>query len=298
MRHINYNHLLYFWTVAKEGSIVKASGVLHLTPQTISAQIKLLEDSLGFQLLEKAGRGIKVTEQGQAVRAYADEIFTLGLELSRRMRNQSNEGSSVLKVGLVETLPKVAVESFLRPVMETEPVVRLVCHEGKLEELVSELAIHALDLVLSDRSMPSSSNLKVYNHLLGVSPVAIYAPVSKIDLYRDNLPSSLDGAPMLLPLENSPLRHAADQWFFANNIIPEIVAECSDSALIKALASTERGLFVAPANLAVDIERITHCTMLTVLDEFTEHYYAISAERKISHPSVNLIASKARSALS
>lgn len=295
MRHINYNHLFYFWNVAEAGSIAGASRRLYLTPQTISTQIKLLEQSTGTALFEKAGRGLALTETGNVVKEFADEIFSLGTELSRYMRGGELQASSELNVGIVETLPKIAVEQFLEPAFDAD--VRLVCTEGALEDLVVELNQHRLDMILSDQSVFAGESPNVYVHALGVSELALFAPDALWKKYIHTLPEGLADAPLLFPFESSPLRRAGEDWFLQHGISPRVVAECSDSALIKAMATAGRGLFIAPLNISDDIVKATGCEMLTRLNGFVERYYAITLEKKINHPIVGEIAEAARTSL-
>jgi len=208
MRHINYNHLFYFWNVADVGSIAAASKRLYLTPQTISTQIKHLEEATGTPLFQKEGRRLVLTEQGTVVKGFADEIFSLGRELSQFMRGADTISAGDLRVGIVETLPKIAVEQFLEPAFDSG--TRLLCTEGDLAALVVELTNHTLDLVLSDQSVSTGDSSKVHTHLLGVSKLAFYASDKLVEELKDALPGSLNDAPILMPHESSPLRRAAD----------------------------------------------------------------------------------------
>jgi len=295
MRHINYNHLFYFWNVANEGSIAGASRKLFLTPQTISAQIKLLEEVSESPLFEKSGRTLTLTAYGETVKGFADEIFSLGGELTRFLRGHESSSPTRLNVGVVETVPKMAVELFLEPAFDGE--FSLWCQEGDIESLVAELMAHKLDIVISDISIAADGGVRGFTHLLGTSALALYAPESLFMNYSAGLPDSLNGAPVLLPLSNSPLRRAAEDWFLKLGVAPNVVAECSDIALITAMAAAGRGLFVAPINIRKDIERATGCVVLTEMDGFEEKYYAITAERKIEHPAVAAIAENARVSL-
>ena len=295
MRPINYNHLFYFWNVAETGSIANASKRLYLTPQTISTQIKLLEEATGTPLFDKVGRRLVLTEQGTIVKGFADEIFMLGTELSLYMRGGDKQFSSELNVGVVETLPKIAVEQFLEPAFDAD--VRLRCVEGTLSSLVVELNAHKLDMILSDQPLSTVKSANSYVHLLGVSKLALFAPeVLWTQLHTRPL-KSLNDVAVIFPADPSPLRRAGEDWFMQQGITPKIVAECSDSALIKAMATAGRGLFIAPLNIRGDIEAATGCKVLTELDGFNERYYAITLEKKIKHPVVSEIAESARTAL-
>ena len=276
MRHLNYNHLLYFWTVASEGSIARASEVLHLTPQTISGQLKLLEETIGEPLFLRAGRGLVLTDTGRVVSQYADEIFSLGAELTQRMRG-GEPGA---------------------PVMELEDDIRIVWGEGELESLLGDLAVHKLDLVISDRAIPSGLNVKAYNHALGESTVQFFAPKHVAYRYVRSFPDCLEGGRVLLPVTGSPLRRSLEEFFDRKGVVPKVVAEFDDSALLKAFGEAGAGFFPAPAAIAEQVEHMYHAKSIGEVDGVTEHFYAISPERKIKHPAVVRITEVARERLS
>ena len=296
MRHVNYNHLFYFWKVAVTGSITSASKELYLTPQTISTQVKLLEESTGMPLFQKSGRRLVLTEQGNIVKGFADDIFSLGTELSQFMRGSDSQTATDLKVGIVETLPKIAVEQVLEPAFDQD--IRLSCIEGDLSSLVNDLNAHQLDLIISDQSYTVNESSNIYVHALGQSKLALFAPLALWEEYHDKCPSGLNNAPVLFPTENSPLRRAGEDWFLQHGVTPKVVAQCSDSGLIKAMAAAGRGLFVAPLNIRAEIERATNSRVLTEMDEFNERYYAITLDKKIQNPLVSEITDSARIALS
>jgi LysR family transcriptional activator of nhaA len=295
MRHLNYSHLLYFWTVAQEGSVRKASESLHLTPQTISGQIKLLEDSIGTPLLQRVGRGITLTETGRLVHQYANEIFALGAELAQRMQSAEPGTPAVLTVGIVSTLPKLITHRTLEPVMQSvDGITRLVCREGELENLLADLAVHRLDLVLSDRPVPPGLNVKAYNHKLGTSEIGFFAHKKLARKYAARFPEGLDGAPLLLPVNTSVLRRRLDDWFERLGITPVIVAGFDDSALLKAFGAGSSGLYPAPMAIEDELMHMYHARCIGQADGLRESYYAISPERKINHPSVLRITEAAR----
>jgi LysR family transcriptional activator of nhaA len=295
MRHINYNHLFYFWNVAEFGSIAGASKRLYLTPQTISTQIKLLEQATGTQLFEKSGRRLVLTEQGTVVKGFADEIFSLGTELSLFMRGGEKQDASELYVGIVETLPKIAVEQFLEPAFDAG--VKLCCFEGNLDDLIADLSSHKLDMILSDRSVPAGDTSNLAVSLLGVSRLALFAPEAQWQSLQDKAPAGLNDLDVILPDGNSPLRRAGEDWFLQHGITPSVVAECSDSGLIKAMAAAGRGAFIAPLNIRAEIEATTSCRLLLTLDGFSERYFAITLDKKMQHPLVNELADSARTSL-
>ncbi|MEE4184399.1 MAG: transcriptional activator NhaR [Gammaproteobacteria bacterium] len=298
MRHLNYSHLLYFWTVAQEGSVRKASESLHLTPQTISGQIKLLEDSIGAPLLQRVGRGIALTQTGRLVHQYANEIFALGAELAKRVHSSEPGTPAVLSVGIVSTLPKLITHRTLEPVMQSgDGMTRLVCSEGELESLLADLAVHRLDLVLSDRPVPPGLNVKAYNHKLGTSEIGFFAHKSIAKKYGRRFPGSLDGAPLLLPVNTSALRRRLDDWFDKQGIRPVIIAEFDDSALLKAFGAASNGLYPAPMAIQDELMHMYHGRCVGEAEGLRENYYAISPERKINHPSVLRITESARRAV-
>lgn len=298
MRHLNYNHLLYFWTVAREGSIAKATQSLHLTPQTISGQLKLLEESVGEPLFNRVGRGLAMTETGHMVYQYADEIFTLGAELTSRVKTGSVIVPALLAVGIVNSIPKLVASRILQPVLESEIPIRLVCREGALDALLGDLAVHQLDLVLSDRTIPSGLSVKAFSHSLGSSDIAFFAKKGMTRKYKKNFPQSLHEAPMLLPTMDNPIRRALDEWFGDQGISPTLVAEFEDSALMKAFGLSGNGIFPAPAATSDEVEHMYHCGRIGPAIPVRENYYAISPERKLKHPAVLKIIENARSQLS
>ena len=296
MRHLNYTHLLYFWTVANEGSIARAAEVLHLTPQTISGQLKKLEDSVGEPLFAKIGRGLALTETGQVVRQYADEIFYLGAELSERIRTKQPLLPTSLSVGIVNSVPKLIAQRILSPALSLEDPIRINCKEGDLDSLLGDLAVHRLDLVVSDRPIPAGTHVRAYNHALGTSAVGFFAHNSIAKHYKQ-FPTSLDDAPMLLPNSESALRRQLDMWFDEQGILPKLMAEFDDSALLKAFGEAGLGAFPAPVAIADEVTAMYHSSHLGTLDHIFESFYAISPERKLKHPAVVAITETARDLL-
>ena len=297
MRHLNYNHLLYFWTVAREGSITRASEILHITPQTISGQLKQLEETIGDSLFQRQGRGLILTDTGQVVNIYAEEIFSLGGELSQRLQNKEPGGNLELNVGVVFSIAKLITYRILEPVLDPSQSIRVICWEGNLEKLLSDLAVHKLDLVLSDRPMPTGLNVKAYNHRLGESSVSFFAQKRKALSYRNKFPQSLHEAPMLVPVNTNVLRRSLDDWFEQIEVSPKIVAEFDDSALLKAFGSAAVGIFPSPTVIAEEVEHMYHASVIGTVDELVETYYAISPERKLKHPGVMRITQEARKKL-
>ncbi|NNC68018.1 MAG: transcriptional activator NhaR [Gammaproteobacteria bacterium] len=294
MRHLNYNHLLYFWTVAREGSITKASELLHITPQTISGQIKLLEETIGEPLFKRQGRGLLLTETGQVVHIYADEIFSIGSELTQRLRSKEPGKPLELNIGIVNSIAKLIAYRIIEPVLNLDDPVRIICLEGDLEKLLSDLAIHKLDLILSDRLMPTGLSVKAYNHILGESTVSFFAQKRMAVSYRKKFPESLNEAPMLMPVSTHTLRRSLDDWFEKIGVTPKIVAEFDDSALLKAFGEAAVGIFPAPTAIKNEVEHMYHSSVIGEVKELKETYYAISPERKIKHPGVMSITENAR----
>lgn len=297
MRHLNYNHLLYFWTVAREGSIARAAETLHLTPQTISGQLKLLEESIGEPVFERAGRGLALTDTGHTVLRYADDIFSLGSELTQVIRSGGHGAPTTFNVGIVDSIAKLITYQILEPVLSMSQEIRITCVETDLESLLSQLAVHRLDLVLSDRPIPHGLNVKAFNHSLGESPIAFFCAKSSAAKYRRRFPKSLHQAPVLLPARSIAVRRTIDDWFETNDIAPRVVAEFDDSALMKAFGEADAGLFPAPAAISTEICNKYGVVELGVVDDASEHYYAISPERRLRHPAVLEITDRARTRL-
>jgi LysR family transcriptional activator of nhaA len=294
MEWLNYHHLLYFWTVAKEGSIARACEKLRLAQPTISGQLRLLEDTLGEKLFTKQGRGLALTEVGQVVYRYADEIFGLGRELLDVLKGRPRGRSLRLFAGVSDLIPKLIAYRVLRPALEMPEPAQIVCDEGSPAHLLAELAEHRIDLVLSDAPIPSTIPVKAFNHLLGTSTVTVFAAPQLAAQYRRNFPACLDGAPFLLPMTESSLRRSLEQWFEAENISPRLVGEFKDRALMTTFGQGGAGLFAGPSATEKEIREYYHVAAVGRVDSIVEHYYAISAERKLKHPAVVRISEAAR----
>ncbi len=293
MRHLNYSHLQYFWTVAREGSIARASSVLHLTPQTISGQLKLLDEAVGQPLFNRVGRRLVLSETGRVVFQYADEIFSVGAELANVVRGNRLNAPTTLNVGVVSSMPKLIAERIIAPALTGEHRVRVRCQESSLENLLSELAIHRIDIVLSDQPVPDGLSLKAYNHRLGGSGMSFFAQRRHARRYRNRFPESLQDAPMLLPSQNSALRRRLDDWFETHDLSPRVAGEFDDSALMKAFGEAGAGLFAASTAIEEEICRMYRMAVVGRTDEIEERFYAISPERRLKHPSVLLITNTA-----
>jgi LysR family transcriptional activator of nhaA len=297
MRHLNYSHLHYFWAVAREGSIARASESLHLTPQTISGQLKLLDEAVGQPLFNRVGRRLVLSDMGRLVFQYADEIFSVGAELASVVRGSHMSEPTTLAVGIVSSMPKLIAERIIAPAMMADQPIRVRCHEASIEQLLGELAVHKLDLVLSDQPVPDGLSLKAYNHRLGESGMSFFALRSQARRYRGKFPESLQDAPMLLPSPNSALRRRLDDWFEELELSPRIVGEFDDSALLKAFGEAGAGLFTAPTVIEDHVCRMYRTAVVGRTDDISERFYAISPERRLKHPSVVLVTDAARSGL-
>lgn len=297
MRHLNYNHLQYFWAVAREGSIARASKSLHLTPQTISGQLKLLDEAVGQPLFNRVGRRLVLSDMGRTVFEYADQIFSVGAELAGVVRGNQLSGPTTLNIGIVNSMPKLIAERIVAPAMIADDPVRVRCHEASLEQLLAELAVHKLDLVLSDQPVPDGLGVRAYNHRLGDSGMSFFSRRNRARSYRAGFPASLNDAPLLLPSQHSALRRRLDDWFESHDLSPRIAGEFDDSALLKAFGEAGAGLFAAPTVIEEEICRMYRMAVIGQTDEIRERFYAISTERLLKHPSIVMITDTARSRL-
>jgi LysR family transcriptional activator of nhaA len=294
MEWVNYHHLLYFWTVAREGSLVAAGKALRLSHPTLSAQIHALEEQLGEKLFVRVGRRLALTEIGQVAYRYADEIFSLGREMLDTIKDRASGQPLRLDVGVADAVPKLVVRRLLQPALSLPEPVRLVCHEDAYEKLLANLALHTLDIVISDAPVPPGSNVRAFNHLLGETGVSFFGTKSLAKNHGRGFPKSLDGAPVLLPLENLTLRRSLDQWFDRHEIKPRVVAEFEDSALLKVFGSDGLGIFPAPTVMEADVTRQYGVRVLGRAEGVRERFYAISVERKLKNPAIVAISEAAR----
>ncbi len=297
MEWLNYHHLLYFWVVAREGSITRACDQLHLAEATVSAQIHALEEALGEKLFSRVGRGLVLTEMGRTVLRYADEIFTLGRELMDTVKNRPTGQPVRLVVGVADILPKLIVHRLLEPAYKLPELVRITCREGKHDQLIAQLAVHEFDLVLTDSPIGSSVKVKAFNHLLGECGVTVFGPPRLAARHRRRFPRSLEGAPFLLPTDNMTLRRSLDQWFESEGIRPTVVGEFEDSALLKVFAQSGAGLFADPSAIETEVRRQYRVQIVGRLEAVRERFYAISVERKLKNPAVIAISEAARQKL-
>jgi LysR family transcriptional activator of nhaA len=294
MEWLNYHHLLYFWLVVREGGVAKAAAKLRLAHPTVSGQIRALERALGEKLLVKQGRRLVLTEIGTVVYHYAEEIFTLGRELLDTVQGRPTGRPSRLVVGIAEVVPKLIARALLEPVRTRASKTLMVCREDKVDRLITDLALHALDVVISDSPLPAGSSVRAFNHLFGECGVTVFGRKDLANKYKKNFPRSLDGAPMLLPTPTTALRRSLDQWFDGAGIRPSVEAEFDDSALLEVFGQDGAGLFAASTPLEDRIRHQYDVEPLGRLPEVRQRFYAISIERKIRHPSVALIWQAAR----
>lgn len=291
MDRLNYHHLLYFWLVARERGLANACAKIRLSPSTISGQIHALEHTLDQKLFRKKGRRLELTDMGRIVYRYADEIFTLGKELQDAIHDRPSGKPLQLQVGIVDVVPKLIVKKLLAPALEAVKSVRLTCIEDRLERLIPALAMHELDVVLADSASESTSSIKAFNHLIIDCPVAILGTKDLYKRYRKGFPRSLRGAPLFLPTIHTALRRSLDHWLSDMNIMPQIMGEFDDRALLEVFGESGSGLFPAPALIADTITKQLDVQKIGVLEEIREKFYAITVERRVTHPCVAAICS-------
>jgi LysR family transcriptional regulator, transcriptional activator of nhaA len=294
MEWLNYHHLRYFWAAAREGSVTRAAERLHISQPTVSAQIRELEEALGEKLFVREGRRLLPSEVGRVVFRYADEIFGLGQELLGSLRERPTGRPLKLTVGIADVVPKLIAYRLLEPALRLPEAVRLECVEDRPERLLGELAVHGLDLVLTDSPVPPAVKVRAYNHLLGECGVVIFGAPKLLGRARASFRQRLEKLPWLLPLPGSTLRRSLDDWFEGQGLRPLVAAEFADSALMKVFGEAGLGLFAAPAAIEKEIARQYHVRRLGVLTGVTERFYAVSVERRLKHPAVLAISEEAR----
>ena len=291
---MNYKHLHYFWVAAKQGGIIRASEHLHLTPQTISGQISLLEEQIGTPLFSKTGRKLVLTEAGRLVLSYADEIFSLGNELAEVMSTNSFQRRQQLKVGIADVVPKTIAYRLLAPAFALDEPIRIACKESGLKELLAELALHRVDLVVADSPIPSDIGIRGFSHALGECGISIMATENLPMMNQSDFPKCLDGTPMLIPSEQNVMHARLLQWLDIHHIRPNIVGEFDDSALMKAFGQAGIGAFAVPSAIANEVAVQYGVRLIGSTTEIQEQFFAITAQRKISNPAVVAITEAAR----
>ncbi len=298
MAAINFKHLRYFWAVAKEGGVTQASKFLNLTPQTISGQLKILEQDLGVKLFKKSGRNLVLSQAGQKALSYAEKIFQLEAELETALLGPCDNAGTVFRVGVVDVIPKLIVYQMIEPVLRSDEPLRLICQEGDLNSLLADLAIHKLDLVLTDCPIPPSLRLDLFSHPLGECGMVFFGAKELADRYRKGFPGSLSGAPVLMQSKESSLHSDLRRWFQGHNIFPSIKAEIEDSALLKVFGEKGLGVFNAPAVIERQIAQQYDVEVIGRADDLRARFFAITTERDLQHPGVATITTQFRTLLS
>jgi LysR family transcriptional regulator, transcriptional activator of nhaA len=292
---LNYHHLLYFWTVVREGGISKAAEKLRLSQPAISAQIKTLEAALGERLFQRQGRTLVLTDVGRVVDRYAMEIFAAGSELLETLKRRPSGRTVRLAVGVANAVPKLVVYRLLRPAVEGPEPLQITCTEDDPEQLLARLATHALDVVISDTPSPPHVRVKVFNHLLGESGTTFFAGKALARRLRGRFPRSLNGAPVLLPTVGTSVRRALEQWFDAEELHPVVAGEFEDPALLNTFGERGNAVFAAPTAIEAEVLRSRRVAVVGRTSVVRERYYVISAERRLKHAGVAAITSAARS---
>ncbi|MHC6226090.1 transcriptional activator NhaR [Pseudomonas sp. X10] len=291
---LNYRQLHYFWVVAKTGSIVRASEQLNLTPQTISGQISLFEQTYGIELFQRVGRQLELTESGRQTLTYAEQMFQIGSELEAMLRARPEEQQILFRVGVADVVPKSIVYRLLAPTMELDSVLRISCREDKLERLLADLAIQRLDLVISDSPMPNHLDIKGYSQKLGECGLSFFATADLARKHDQPFPACLHHAPLLIPGQETVVRSRLLRWLAEQQVQPQIIGEFDDSALMQAFGQSGSGIFVAPSVIAEEVCRQYGVQLIGQTEAVNESFYAISVERKVKHPGIVAITEGAR----
>lgn len=295
---MNYKHLHYFWATAKAGGVMRAAEQLHTTPQTLSGQIKLLEQQLGCALFRKAGRRLELTTAGRVALGYADQIFALGAELESALgAARGGEAALDFRVGIADSVPKAIAYRLLEPALGLDQPVRLICHEGAFRDLLAQISVQRLDLVIADEPMGKQLSVKAFNHALGTTAMSFFAAPGLARTLAAPFPACLDGAPMLLQGAASAMRQRLELWLDRQGLHPRPIGEFDDAALMKAFGSEGRGVFMTPTVLEDETCAQYGVQVLGRAADLVEEFYAVSVERRITHPCVAAVTQTARSAL-
>jgi LysR family transcriptional regulator, transcriptional activator of nhaA len=286
MEWLNYHHLFYFWTVARDGTIAKASESLRLAPPTISEQIRGLEESLGVKLFEKQGRGLVLTDAGRVAYEYAEEIFTRGRELSEVLAGGKTGRMARFTIGIADVVPKLIAYRLILPALKLPVPIKLVCREGDPDKLIAQLVIHEVDLVISDAPLNPSTRIKAFTHMLGQSGLSFFAHPKLAKRLKTRFPKCLDGLPFLMPADNTDLRRSLEHWLDVRGVRPMVVGEFEDSALAAVFSEAAVGAFAAPTPTESQVKRQYGLTVLGRARDIVASYYAISLDRKLKHPAV------------
>lgn len=294
---LNYKHLHYFLAVARAGGIIRAAERLHLTPQTLSGQVSQFEERLGVPLFRRAGRRLELTEAGRLAQSYAEEIFQTGAELEDLLRNGGEERFITFRVGIADVVPKFIAHRLLAPVLELPEAVRLVCQEDRLDRLLADLAIHRLDMVLADRPLPPGMDVKGYSHRLGESGLTFFAAPPLAARLEGEFPLLLNGAPLLIPGEDSAVRAPLLRWLRGLDIHPRLVGEFDDGALMQSFGKAGAGAFPAPTAIAKEVASQYGVVPLGSTEAVKDRFFLITVERKISHPAALAVSEAAHQSL-
>ncbi len=297
MKQLNFNHLQYFYAVAKEGSVTRAAQALHVTPQTVSGQLATFEEYIGAPLFKRQGKRLEPNSLGQVALNYAEDIFNLGNELSRTLATQDISKIPNFNVGIVDAIPKVMAFEMLNNSFDLKDKFVLECHEGNLSNLLADLSINKLDIIISDQPLPVGLSIRANNHYLGKSGVTFFAHKDEYQKYEENFPQSLHKAPFLMPSKNSAQYQSLMSWFVETKISPNILAEFDDSALLKFFGQTGRGIFCVSTSVEKDVLAQFNLAVIGRIDSVSDRYYGISPERKIKHPAVDSVISAAKALL-
>ena len=288
---VNLRHLHYFWLVAKEGSVTRAAERQQVAVQTVSAQLSLLEQSVGRALLAPQGRRLVLTDAGRIALGYAEQIFALAEQMQDALAGADTNAGMRLTAGISDSLPKLIASRLLDAALQLPQTVRLVCYEDRFESLLGALSVHKLDVVLTDRPVPPGTNLKVFSHLLGESELTLFGVPALAARFKTDFPHSLAGAPLLLPTRNNAIRGRIDQWFETHDVRPDVVGEFDDNALLNTFGGSGLGLFPAPSVLSNDVRDQFGAEPVGPIADVREQFYAISNERRIKHPAIDAILS-------
>lgn len=293
MANLNFKHLRYFWIVAKTGSIARAARQLHVTPQTISGQLSEFAEALGVELFRRSGRNLELSDSGRRILAYADDIFSTEDALLEVVRDQSR-ASTTFRVGFADSVSKLIACRLVEPALSLPEPLYLICREGRLDGLLADLAVHRLDMIIADRPIPAHLSVRGYNHLLGESGMTVFATAALAATLKGEFPACLDGAPVLLPGEDFAIHHRLLQWLGAHELHPRVVGEFDDSAMMKTFGQSGAGLFFAPNVIAAQVCRQYGVVEVGRVDALVEQVYAITTERRLSHPATVAISQAAR----
>jgi LysR family transcriptional activator of nhaA len=289
---MNLKHLFYFWKVAKHGGVLRASEAIHISPQTLSGQIKLLEDRLGTALFVRQGRTLELTEAGKLALEYADEMFTLSAELDQVLRHYPKGRAIEFRVGVSDALPKSLAYRLLRPAIKLDEPIRIVCREWRLDRLLAELALHRLDLVISDAPVPANVDVKAYSHKLGESGVTFMAHPKLAGKSKAPFPKNLESLPLLIPGEDSAMRKVVNEWLDQQRLRVSVVGEFDDAALMAAFGREQVGAFPIPSTLVPEYLQEGGLVKVGSIESITIKYFALTIKRRLTHPCVLAITSQ------